>query len=134
MEIGLPRLQRAIIVFRFRVFTKEHSGHIGLLFDLVVDLILLFNRFVDVIEDLILAKASSVRNPSLELGQRDLAVSKPDKELLIEVSEALFDIFIIVVSFELRMKKNGEIAGDLTAHILNPHLFIKERVAYPLQV
>ena len=126
MEIGLPRLQRPIIVLRFRVLTKEHSGHIGLLFDLAVDLILLFNRFVDVIEDLVLAKASTICDPSLELGQRDLAVPEPDKELLIEIPEALFDVFIIVGLFEFGMKKNGEIAGDLTAHILNAHLFVEE--------
>ena len=48
-EIGLPRLQRAIIVLKFRIFTKEHHGHGRVPFDLIMDLILLFGRFVDVI-------------------------------------------------------------------------------------
>ena len=54
VEIGLPRFQLAIIVFGLRILTKEHYGHVWPPFDLIVDLILLFNRFVNVIEDLII--------------------------------------------------------------------------------
>ena len=67
VHIGFPGLQLAIIVFWFRIIAKEHLGHIRVLFNLIIDLILLFDRFVDVIEYLVGAKAPSISNSSFKL-------------------------------------------------------------------
>ena len=67
VHIGFPGLQLAVIVLWFRILAEEHHGHIWVLFNLIIDLILLFDRFVDVIEDLIGAKASSISYSSFEL-------------------------------------------------------------------
>ena len=67
VQIGLPGLQLSIIVFRFRISTKEHDGHIRVPLDLIMNLILLFDRFVNVIEDFIRAKASPICNSSFKL-------------------------------------------------------------------
>ena len=67
VHIGFPGLQLAIIVLWFRIMAKEHYGHIWVLFNLIIDLILLFDRFVNVIEHLVVAKAPSISNSSFKL-------------------------------------------------------------------
>lgn len=89
---------------------------------------------VQVVEHFVLSKASALGHPSLELGEGDLAVAQAAKQRLVDMGETRHDIFIAVVSLELRVQELRQLDCQLFLHVLVPDHLVEHSEGDPRQV